>query len=207
MALTVKLLKGMGIDEDKIEAIITAHTETTEGLKSERDSYKEQAKKVPDLQRQLEEAKADTSLADLQAKFEELQAQLGALETERDGIKTQFDAYKQEVQSREDMRAKAEAYRTLLKDAGIAEKYLDSVVRVTDLSSLEMEDGRLKEPDRLGEEAKSKWADFILKTHVEGSNPATPPKQTKGGVEGANPRALQIAKERHERMYGKTSEE
>ena len=32
MALTVKLLKGMGIDEDKIEAIIAAHTETTEAV-------------------------------------------------------------------------------------------------------------------------------------------------------------------------------
>jgi len=211
MALTRKLLEGMGIEDRQIETIIEAHADTVEGLKKDRDKYRDEAAKVPNLQKQLEEAKADTTLADLQAKYDELQVQLNTLTTERDGIQTQFDAYKQEVQGREDMRAKADAYRTLLKEAGIAEKYLDSVLRVTDLSSLELEDGKVKDADTVSETAKSQWADFIVKTKTVGSEPATPPTNNAGkqgnGIEGANPRAVQIAKERHERMYGKSSEE
>lgn len=201
----------MGIEDRQIETIIEAHADTVEGLKKDRDKYRDEAAKVPNLQKQLEEAKADTSLKDLQAKNDELEAQLKALTTERDGIQTQFDAYKQEVQGREDMRAKADAYRVLLKEAGIADKYLDSVLRVTDLSQVELEDGKVKDADSVAESAKTQWADFIVKTQTVGSNPANPPANETGargaGIEGANPRAVQIAKERHERMYGKQSEE
>ena len=34
MALTRKMLKAMGIEDDKIDQIIEAHTETVDGLKS-----------------------------------------------------------------------------------------------------------------------------------------------------------------------------
>ena len=39
MALTRKMLKAMGIEEDKIEQIIEAHSETVDSLKADRDSY------------------------------------------------------------------------------------------------------------------------------------------------------------------------
>ena len=60
MALTRKLLEGMGIEDKQIETIIEAHSETVTALKAERDKAKETAAKVPDLQRQLEEAKKAT---------------------------------------------------------------------------------------------------------------------------------------------------
>lgn len=200
----------MGIEERQIETIIEAHTDTVNGLKADRDKYRDEAAKVPNLLKQLEDAKADTSLADLQAKYDELETQLKTITTERDGIQTQFDSYKSEVQGREEQRAKASAYRTLLKDAGIAEKYIDSVLKVTDLSSIEVEDGKVKDSEAATESAKSQWADFIVKTKTVGSDPETPPTNDAGkgrtGIEGANPRAVQIAKERHERMYGKSEE-
>lgn len=210
MALTRRLLEGMGIEERQIETIIEAHTDTVNGLKADRDKYRDEAAKVPNLLKQLEDAKADTSLADLQAKYDELESQLKNVTTERDGIQTQFDTYKQEVQGREEQQAKASAYRTLLKEAGIADKYLDSVLRVTDLSSIEIEDGKVKDSETVAEAAKSQWADFIVKTKTVGAEPETPPSNSAGkqptGIEGANPRAVQIAKERHERMYGKSEE-
>ena len=54
--LTRKMLKAMSIEEEKIDQIIEAHTETTESLKAERDKYKESAEKVSDLQSQLDKA-------------------------------------------------------------------------------------------------------------------------------------------------------
>ena len=72
MALTRKLLEGMGIEDKQIETIIEAHSETVTALKAERDKAKETAAKVPDLQRQLEEAKKATEGgSDWQAKFDE----------------------------------------------------------------------------------------------------------------------------------------
>lgn len=205
MALTRKLLEGMGIEDRQIETIIEAHADTVNGLKADRDKYREEAARVPNLLKQLEEAKADTSLADLQAKYDELAKEHATLTTERDGIQSQFDAYKEEVAGREAQRAKADAYRGILKKAGVADKYIDTVMRVADLSDVEIEDGEVKGADEIAKRAKETWADFIVKTNVNVERPETPP-ETKGGVSGANPRAVQIAKERHERLYGKSEE-
>ena len=46
MALTRKLLKGMGLTEEQVETIIDAHTETVDGIKKERDTYKADALKL-----------------------------------------------------------------------------------------------------------------------------------------------------------------
>ena len=46
MGLSRKMLEAMGIENDKIESIIEAHSETVPALKAERDPYKEVAKSV-----------------------------------------------------------------------------------------------------------------------------------------------------------------
>ena len=40
MALTRKLLKGMGLTEEQMDTIIEAHTDTVDGLKSDLARYK-----------------------------------------------------------------------------------------------------------------------------------------------------------------------
>ena len=57
MALTRKFLSALGIEQDKIDEIITAHTETVDALKEQRDEYKEQAESVPNLTKELEDLK------------------------------------------------------------------------------------------------------------------------------------------------------
>lgn len=194
LALTRKLLEGMGIEDKAIESIIEAHSETVNGLKADRDKYKEQAAKVPDLQKELEDAKSAGSDTDeWQKKYEdEHQA---------------FEDFKAQIQTERADAEKAQAYRGMLMSAGIDPKRIDAIMRVTDLSEVEMEDGKLKDSGKLEEAAKAEWADFVLKTHTEGSNPATPP-DTKGSVpEGADPDVARRMQERHERMFGKTEKE
>ena len=58
MALTRKMLKAMGIEDEKIDQIIEAHTETVDALKEERDTYKEDASKLTAVQKELETAKS-----------------------------------------------------------------------------------------------------------------------------------------------------
>lgn len=191
MALTRKLLEGMGIEEKAIESIIEAHSETVTGLKADRDKYREQAEKVPDLQRQLEEAQAAGNGSDeWEQKYnEEHQA---------------FEDFKAQVATEKADAEKAQAYRGMLMAAGIDPKRIDAIMRVTDLSGVEMEDGKLKEAGKLEEAAKEEWADFIVKTVTKGSNPATPPEHKDNVPEGADPEIARRMQERHERMFGKT---
>ena len=46
MAFTRKFLSALGIEADKVDQIIDAHTEVTDALKSERDKYKADAEKL-----------------------------------------------------------------------------------------------------------------------------------------------------------------
>ena len=58
MALTRKFLSALGIEDDKVDEIINAHTETVNALKEQRDSYKEEAEKLPNVQKELDDLKA-----------------------------------------------------------------------------------------------------------------------------------------------------
>lgn len=195
MALTRKLLEGMGIEDKQIETIIEAHSETVTGLKAERDKYKEQAEKVPDLKKQLEEAEQKLEEAATETDDE--------WEQKYNDEHKAFEDFKAQVDADKAAAEKARAYRAMLMDAGVDPKRIESVMKVTDLSAVEMEDGKLKDADKLKASAKEEWADFIVKTKTEGADPATPPTST-GGVEGADPDVARRMKERNERMFGKS---
>ena len=58
MALTRKLLKGMGLTDEQVDTIIEAHTDTVDGLKADVSKYKTDAEKLSDVQKELDELKA-----------------------------------------------------------------------------------------------------------------------------------------------------
>ena len=58
MALTRKLLKGMGLTDEQMDTIIEAHSDTVDGLKGELSKYKADAEKLPGVQKELEDLKA-----------------------------------------------------------------------------------------------------------------------------------------------------
>lgn len=61
MAVTRKFLKALGIEDEKIDEIIEAHTEVTEALKKERDSYKADAEEVGELRKKVKDAEDDVT--------------------------------------------------------------------------------------------------------------------------------------------------
>ncbi len=192
MALTRKFLEGLGIGEKQIESIIEAHSDSLNGIKSDRDKYKEQASKLPDLQKQLEEAKAASGSTDeWQKKFdEEHQA---------------FESFKQQIDKEKAEATKAKAYRAMLVEAGVDPNRIDTVMRVTNLNDVKVTDGKLEDIDNLKEAAKKEWADFIVKQRVDPSNPAEPPHRAQV-IEGADPDIAMRMRARHEQRYGKVSE-
>lgn len=165
MALTRKLLKGMGLTEEQMDTIIEAHTDTVDGLKSDIARYKEDADKLPGVQTELEnlKAKGDDGWKD-----------------KHDKVKKEFDDYKKEQMQKETKSAKETAYRELLKSAGINEKRIDSVMKVTDLSGVELDDGKIKNAEELRKSIKEEWADFVVTTNQRGADQKNPPANNGG---------------------------
>lgn len=155
----------MGIEDDKIDEIITAHSETVNALKEQRDSYKEEAEKLPVVQKELDEAKAVIE-----------KNGNDAYKVKYEAMKEDFEKYKEEQKQKEVHAKKADAYKAILKEVGVSEKRIDSVLKVSDIDSIEFDDeGNVKEADDLKKAIGEEWADFIVKTETKGVDTATPP--------------------------------
>ena len=165
MALTRRMLKAMGISDEQVDEIIAAHTETVDALKEQRDAYKADAEKLADVQKQLEKAQADLEAG-----------KKDSWKVKYEAIKEEFEGYKTEQTKKESHAAKEKAYRALLQEAGISEKRLDSVLKVSDIDSVELDEkGTIKGADKLTESIKSEWADFITTTQTRGASTSNPP--------------------------------
>ncbi len=167
MALTRKMLKAMGIEEEKIETIIDAHTESVNALKQERDTYKEDADKLEGVQKELDDLKNNGG--DWQKKYEKEHED--------------FEAYKADQTTKETKASKDKAYRALLKDAGVSEKRFDVILKVTNLDEIELDtDGKIKDADTLKKNIQTDYADFVETTYERGADVAKPPKRDKGSA-------------------------
>ena len=163
MGFSRKMLKAMNIEEDKIEQIIDAHSETVDALKAERDGFKEDAAKLAAVQKELDalKAKGDDGY---KAKYE--------------AEKAAHDALKADIAAKETKKAKTDAYRELLKGANIDEKRIATILRAEapTIDKIELDaDGKIKNAEQYTESIKSDWADFIVTQSAKGTNTATPP--------------------------------
>lgn len=101
-----------------------------------------------------------------------------------DALKTEFDTYKTEVAAKETKSAKSNKYKALLKECGISEKRLDTVIKCSDIDSLELDDkGELKDAEKLTASIKSEWEDFIVSSGTQGAETSTPPFNKGGEVD------------------------
>lgn len=170
MALTRKFLKALGLEDDKIEQIIEEHTTIADRMNAEIEKYKADAEVLPRVQRELEKAQADLEAG-----------KKDSWKVKYEAVKEEFEGYKSEQTKKETRAAKEAAYRALLKQAGVSEKRLESVLKVSDVDSVELDEkGTIKGADKLTESIKSEWADFIGTTSIQGAQTATPPASTGG---------------------------
>lgn len=168
MSLTRKMLKAMGIDDDKTEQIIEAHTETVSAIKAERDDFKVKAEKLDDVQKELDKIKERGEKDPYKVRYE--------------ALKEEFDNYKKEVTAKETTATKTAAYKALLKEAGISDKRIDAVVKVSsdDIEKLVIKDGEIENKADLIKSVQADWSDFIVTTETRGASTATPPKGMTG---------------------------
>ena len=160
MSLTRKMLKGMGLTEEQVDSIIEEHTSVTDSLKEQARKYEADAKRLADVQKELDSLKSGTD--DWEAKYNDEHKK--------------FEDYKKSVDDEKHQNAVKSAYKALLKAQNVDEKRIDKILKVTDLASLKLgKDGKFSNEDDLVENIKSEWSDFIVSTSQSGAKVDTPP--------------------------------
>lgn len=165
--------------------VVDTYKDQIEALKTERDKYKADADKLPDVQKELDGIKGGE---DFKAKY--------------DKEHQDFEAYKQQVVQEAETAKVKTAYRKLLRDKQISEKRLDAVMRATDFSKMKLDkDGNLADVDALKKAIDDEWADFKVTQRQRGAEVANPPSTDTGD---GNDGIRQLTAKWHEARYGKT---
>lgn len=172
MALTRKFLKAMGIEDEKIDQIIEAHTETMSGLKDSLDKAVAAAKDLPGIQKELEEAKAELEAV-----------KKDGWKDKHDALKKEFEDYKAGVSTKEAKAAKEAAARVYYESKGITGKALDIAMRGSgaEIEALEVVDGRIADFGAIDTLIGGLFAGLASTTTTIGANTATPPANNGGG--------------------------
>lgn len=174
MALSRKFLKALGIEDEKIDQIIDAHSETVNALKDEMADYKAKADGADSTKKELDKLKAEIKEAEEKNGKDPYKVKYEA-------IKEDFENYKKDVEAKATKANKEKLYTDLLKEAGVADKRIAAILRVSDLDKIEVDaDGKLKDSKEITKSIKEEWADFITKTESKGAETATPPGSTGG---------------------------
>lgn len=166
MSITRKFLKALGIEDDKADQIIEAHTEVTNGLKADLERYKADAEKLPEVQAELDNLKAMKDDG-LQAKVDQLTAELTE---ERAGRKKD----RQEATIRQELTAMgAQDVDYLLYKLG-------------DTSELFDEEDHLKDKDAFAEKAKADYPNQFKAEPAKSKGTPPPPAGNRGEPRAAN---------------------
>ena len=184
------MLKAMGIEEEKVDQIIEAHTETVDALKTQAKEAEEKAKDVDKLQGRIDELEEEAK-----------DAKKDSWKVKYDALKEEFEEYKTAVETEKTTKAKEQAYRDLLKEVGVSEKRIPAVMKVTDLKDLEFKDGGFAVKDEIVKNIKEEWADFIVQGQTVGTKTSNPPQNNgKTTMTKAEIMAIKDGKERRQKI-------
>lgn len=159
MALTRKFLAALGIEADKVDEIISAHSETVDGLKEQLKAAQRDADKLTEVQAQLDKAKEAAKNSGDYAK-----------------LKEEFDKYKADVANKETLAAKKAVLSKIAKDAGLSEAGVAKALKYTDWATVELDEkGEAKDSKAILKSLKEEWPEYIKTTNTAGANTANPP--------------------------------
>lgn len=169
MALTRRLLKGMGLTDEQVDTIIEAHTDTVDGLKDQIATYKADAEKLPDIQKELDNLKKEDADGGYKAKYEK---------EHKD-----FQDYKTGIEAKESAAAKEKAARAYFQGKGIPAESMALVIRgaKAEISGLELDGEKIKDSKALDDLLSGDYKGLIGKETKTGTNTQTPPATTGGG--------------------------
>ena len=153
MALTRKLLKGMGLTDEQVDTIIEAHTDTVDGLKGDITRYRADAEKLPGVQRELDDLKA---------------AGDGGYKEKYEKEHSAFETYKSDVTAKESKAAKEKAVRAYFESKNITGANLDLAMRGCgeEMSALELDGEKIKDTKSLDALVDGTYKSLVSKPAV-----------------------------------------
>lgn len=165
MAMTRKALKAMGLSEEQIDSIIEMHTETVEGLRTQVNTYKADAEKLPGVQKELDELKKGDG-KDYKALYE--------------AEKTAHDKTKSDHAAEKTAAMNERLFRAELTAVGITGKRADQIVKLTDLTQFETDNGAYKDAKAVQDHIRTEYSEFVPDTQRNGANVPNPPSNNGG---------------------------
>ena len=155
-------MKALGIEEDKIEEIITAHSETVAALKDEIDKAEQSAK--------------DSAVAAQER--DKLQKRVEALEkTSGDAAKVQaeYDAYRQQVETDKANAGKKALIKKALEEAHANPAAIDLMLNTVKLDEVELDGEALKDAEAVLKPIREAHAGLFGTVEPKGTPKVDPP--------------------------------
>ena len=165
MALTRKLLKGMGLTDEQVDTIIEAHTDTVDGLKEQVKTYKADAEKLPNVKKELDDLKA-TGDGGFKEKFEKEHSD--------------FENFKKTIQEKETKAAKESAAKAFFESKGITGNSLEIAMRGSsaEIAALDLDGEKIKDSSALDALVNGTFKALVSTTTTKGANIPNPPVTT-----------------------------
>lgn len=175
MKFTRKEVEALIADEElstgeKVNALFDAHTKVTSGLQDKLEEAQEGAKKVPALEKQVDDYKAAIDGKD-------------PFEDKYNTLKAEYDTYKEGIETEKATAAIKALFKAELDGLNIKPKYADSILKTVDLEKLkgfETKDGAYTKPKDVQEYIKAEYGGFVPVTDQQGSPAANPPSNNPG---------------------------
>ena len=169
MALTRKMLKGMGLTEEQADTIIEAHAETVDGLKDKLKTAEEKANKLDGVEKELNDLKAQGD---------------GGFKEKYEKEHKAFTDYKADVERKASHATKEAAVKAYLESKNITGANLKIAMRAVGnmIDGMELDGEKLAATDSLDELIKDggDLAGLVVKTSTKGADTANPPANNGG---------------------------
>ena len=189
MALTRKMLKAMGIEDEKIDQIIDAHSETVDGLKDKLRKAEEDADELKDVQKELDDLKKKTDGAkDWEKKYNEEHKA--------------FEDYKKDVTGKEAAAAKEKAVRAFFEEKGIKGDNLEIAIRGAkdEIAGIDLDGDKIKDTKSLDELVAGTYKGLVVKKQTNGADTGNPPGNSGGKKTKEEIMAIKDAGERQKQI-------
>ena len=162
MALTRKSLKAMGLTDEQVDSIIEMHSETVDGLKEQVKTYKADAEKLPNVQKELDELKA---------------AGDGGWEEKAKDFEKKYNDLVAENKNKETKAAKESAAKAFFESKGITGNSLEIAMRGSsaEIAALDLDGEKIKDSSALDALVNGTFKALVSTTTTKGANIPNPP--------------------------------
>ena len=165
MALTRKSLKAMGLTDEQVDSIIEMHSETVDGLKEQVKTYKADAEKLPNVQKELDDLKS---------------AGDGGFKEKFEKEHSDFENFKKTIQEKETKAAKESAAKAFFESKGITGNSLEIAMRGSsaEIAALDLDGEKIKDSSALDALVNGTFKALVSTTTTKGANIPNPPVTT-----------------------------